>query len=68
MHKTDVKLDNGWPCEGALLDLARQAAEKLLPGILLCSEFHKIDCCNLLYSSRKLQCILRGSYSTPLKE
>eukprot|EP00112_Aurelia_sp_Birch-Aquarium-sp1_P000773 Seg1075.8 transcript_id=Seg1075.8/GoldUCD/mRNA.D3Y31 product="ER degradation-enhancing alpha-mannosidase-like protein 2" protein_id=Seg1075.8/GoldUCD/D3Y31 len=32
MHRTDVKLDPGWPCEGALLDLARQAAEKLLPA------------------------------------
>ena len=43
MHRTDLKLGPGWPCAGALLDLARQAAEKLLPGILLYSEFPKID-------------------------
>jgi len=32
LHKATTKLDPGWPCEGQLLDLARKAAEKLLPA------------------------------------
>ena len=32
LHRTGIELENGWPCEGALLNLAKTAAEKLLPG------------------------------------
>ena len=31
-YRATYNLDLGWPCEGRLLDLARKAAEKLLPG------------------------------------
>ena len=34
LYKATRWLDPGWPCEGKLLDLARAAAEKLLPGLL----------------------------------
>ena len=40
LYKATRKLDPGWPCEGQLLDLARRAAEKLLPG-----EFMTIKVC-----------------------
>ena len=34
LYKATRRVDHGWPCEGKLLDLARRAAEKLLPGLL----------------------------------
>ena len=39
MHFSKLELDPGWPCEGRLLQLAVDAAEKLLPGYFFCREF-----------------------------
>ena len=34
-QRAGVKVEEGWPCQGPLLRLAVDAAERLLPGLLL---------------------------------
>lgn len=34
-----MPVDEGWPCSGPLLDLAKNVARKLLPGLLFLLSF-----------------------------
>ena len=34
-YRGGIELEPGWPCRGPLLKLAKEAAEKLLPGNLI---------------------------------